>query len=178
MRQKGFATIFALCMILVIALVVKGIQESEMNHVYETADFQAEFELQNAADSAIYETAEMIRLDSTTLQSSTNPYGSRKYGQFNIFSTTKESAVGSIKIEVWGERLDNNKKFKTYNKTYSPDKLKVLKDNKHKEILKTGYILLSVAEVESKQTGEKIYRRAFAYVLDGDDKTIHFMTLP
>ena len=45
MRQKGFATIFGLCLVLVIALVVKGIEEAEMNHAYEAMNYQAEFEL-------------------------------------------------------------------------------------------------------------------------------------
>ena len=58
MTEKGFATILGLCLILVIALIVKGIQEAEMNHAYETTDFQAEFDLQNAADSALVETVD------------------------------------------------------------------------------------------------------------------------
>ena len=55
MRQKGFATIFGLCMILAIALCVKSIQEAEMNHARETTNFQTELELQSAADGGIYE---------------------------------------------------------------------------------------------------------------------------
>ena len=61
MNEKGFATIFGLCLILAIALVVKGIQESEMNHAYETSDFQTEFELQNLADSGIYRAVDEIK---------------------------------------------------------------------------------------------------------------------
>ena len=53
MNEKGFATILGLCLILAIALVVKGIQESEGNHVYATTDFQTEYDLQNAAEVGI-----------------------------------------------------------------------------------------------------------------------------
>ncbi|MBQ7454584.1 MAG: hypothetical protein IJS69_06015, partial [Selenomonadaceae bacterium] len=61
MNQRGFATIFGLCLILVIALIVKGIQAAEFNHIHETADFQTEIDLQNAADGGIYEAVEEVR---------------------------------------------------------------------------------------------------------------------
>ena len=177
MNQKGFATIFALCMILIIALVVKGIQESEMNHAYETADFQTEFELQNAADSGIYAAVAKVQSEKENeneiLQA--NPYASasdrKDYRHHFDTLTVKSKLLGKIKVNVWGERLTGDRQaFQSYQKTYPTGRTP-------KDSRKSGYILFSMAEVKSKRTGEKIYRRAFAYVLDGDDKTIHFMEL-
>ena len=62
MREKGFATILSLCLILVIALIVKGIQAAETNHAFETANFQTEIELQNAAESSIIAAVEEVKL--------------------------------------------------------------------------------------------------------------------
>ena len=177
MRQKGFATIFGLCMILAVALCVKGIQESEMNHAYETADFQAEFELQNVADGGIYEAAELIRLGQKKLPANPSPYEyNRKYQRqlinktINYFNADRQSK--SIKLRVWGERLTGTyQQFQSYQKNYPTGRTAI-------DAPKSGYILLSVATVSnSRMTGE-IYRRAFAYVLDDDATKIYFMSLP
>ena len=177
MNEKGFATIFGLCLILAIALVVKGIQESEMNHAYETSDFQTEFELQNLADSGIYRAVDEIKKNSLSynrryppLGSSHPEGGSARYdGQFQLISENIPSErLEEIKLEVWGERIFMNH----YERQY-PSYDKVLM-----ETTKKAYVLFSWAEVESKQ----IYRRAFAYVLFNEDGTsdsvIHFMELP
>lgn len=177
MNQKGFATIFALCMILATALVVKGIQESEMNHAYETANFQAEVELQNIADSAIYEAAEMVRLKKIIIQ----PNGFSQRNPVKIPVTPpKSDKFRSITVDVWGEYGVKLNEYVIQNIhhrqiIYLP-KNKVRYTNEYDS---DGYILFSVAEGTNKQNSEKIYRRAFAYVLDNDEeKTIHFMTLP
>ena len=184
MNEKGFATIFGLCLILAIALVVKGIQESEMNHAYETSDFQTEFELQNLADSGIYRAVDAIKEDhlkDTSEDDSREPLlpfnrifpalsnAGRNDGQGRLIpkpGTIKNT--DSINLEVWGERIFMNH----YERQY-PSYDKVLM-----ETTKKAYVLFSWAEVESKQ----IYRRAFAYVLFNEDGTsdsvIHFMELP
>lgn len=170
MRQKGFATIFGLCMILAIALCVKGIQEAETNHAYATTDFQAEFELQNVADSGIYEAAEIVRLNKSKLP--TNPWAdayNRKNYQKKLINRT--SPDKNFKLEVWGERLKGDRQaFQSYQKNYPTGRTP-------KDSRKSGYILLSVASTSNVTATGKIYRRAFAYVLD-DDTTIHFMNLP
>ena len=184
--EKGFTTILALCLILVIALVVKGIQESAMNHAYEAMDFRSEFELQNAADSGIYEAAEKIR-ENVERQSH------RKLVDFDkiklVHSGTKTTARGEIiSVSVWGTRVN----IQGYIRNHS--------DNSKEEINspawpKYGYVLLSVAEMDSGHMNGKIFRRAFAYVVDGiglndlykpdtkpvdpkDENVIHFMELP
>ena len=175
MRQKGFATIFALCIILAVAIVVKGIREAEMNHAYETADFQAEFELQNVADSGIYEAAEMIRLDEELLPA--NPWAwsnsQRKEYQIKLINRPIKFFDGYLKeitLEVWGERLRNNQQFQSYQKNYPTGRTA-------QGSLKSGYVLFSVATTSDSRLSGKVYRRAYAYVLD-DDATVHFMTSP
>ena len=175
MNEKGFATIFGLCLILVIAFIVKGIQEAEMNHAYETTDFQAEFDLQSAADSGIYAAAEKVHGDPSgelpiNRTHPALPGGKRNKHQLLLLSETVTSPSGSIKVDVWGERL----LMKQFRQNY-PSGQDTLGNKK-------VYILLSKAELQSGRMDGKIYRRAFAYVLlneDGtSDKTIHFMELP
>ena len=181
MTEKGFATIFGLCLILVIALVVKGIQESEMNHAYETTDFQTEFELKNAADSGIYEAAESIysRVKNNEKWEDILPpartyhlSNSRKAGQKNLIPLKKIFTDKNIEVEVWGERLVM-KHFKEIYPSYGQEDL-----NDNDEVC----VLLSKAELQSARMDGKIYCRAFAYISfneDGTiDKTIHFMALP
>lgn len=94
MRQKGFATILGLCLILVIAIIVKGIQDSEKNHVREIFNFEMEQALQNAAESGIVEAAEEFK--------------GKSFDAGNIFTTAKEFSHGEEKFEitvkVFGER--------------------------------------------------------------------------
>ena len=190
MNQKGFATIFGLCLILIIALMVKGIQESEMNHSYETTDFQIEMDLQNAADSGIYAAAEKVHqeliLNKNYLPfceeypSASNP---RKDYQFPVLSETMNSPNGLIKVDVWAERILIYPYRVNYNK-YDSNKKRYIAElvdaSKPKEQRK-AYTLFSKAELGSERIGGNLYRRAFAYVeFDGDGKsgkTIHFMDI-
>ena len=93
MKQKGFATIFGLCMILVVALIVRGIQESETNHAREVSNFEFEQALQSAAESGIVEAAEKIRGKNFTK------------GKIPVSNKTLKKAEKnfSITVEVWGE---------------------------------------------------------------------------
>lgn len=94
MKQKGFATIFGLCLILVVALIVKGIQEAEANHAREVSNFELEQALQSAAESGIIEAAELVR--------------GQTFSKGTIFTTTKTFKNGeqtiNITVEVKGER--------------------------------------------------------------------------
>ena len=195
MSQKGFATLLGLCLLLAVALCAKGIQESEMNFSYAATDYQAEFELQNAAVSGIYEAAELVGSGEKNLpqnQSFIPTPASRANYQVKLVNRTitrtdEKHRLKKIHVTVWGERLDSptadysGQKFRTYKVKYSPRKLVSLKEN-GKEVLKSGYILFSVAESSNGRTDGKIYRTAFAYVLsnlDGetykDEPTIYFM---
>lgn len=159
-NERGFATIFALCFILVVALVVKGIQEAETNHTHEATDFQIEFQLQNAADGGIYEAAEIVRVAKETGK----PLLSDKKNSV-LVSRTKEILYGTIQLTVWG-RIKKIQLFTMNYLTYKPTPITGNDDD--------CYALLSVAEF-TDEAGNKKYRRAFAYVPDDDDTTIHFL---
>ena len=62
MNEHGFFTMIGLCFLLMATICVLNIQESGKIFSYDTANFQAESELQNIADSALIEAAEKIRL--------------------------------------------------------------------------------------------------------------------
>lgn len=179
MNQKGFATIFGLCLILVIALVVKGIEETAMNHAYEAADIQAEVELQNAADSGIYEAAKIALADpASTLPITSSSKRRDHQHKFDNLSIKSES-LGTITVETWGERTA----FHPYKVNYSTgkateDKSRLIKNDKGKTIYKEAYLFFSMASADSKRMSGKIYRRAYAYVLADSNATIHFMGLP
>lgn len=181
MNQKGFATIFGLCLILVIALIVKGIQESEMNHAYESADLQAEIELQNAADSGIY-TAVNIALANPLENLPLNPGSTDRKSYQHKFNniTIKSKSLGTITVETWGERMALQPYKVNYNTNKAvDDKTRIIKDANGKIIYKEIYVFFSMASAESKRMNGKIYRRAFAYVFaEDEDATIHFTELP
>lgn len=175
MNQRGFATIFGLCMVLVVAFIVKGIQEAEANHAREVVNFQKEQALQLAAESGIVEAAEKVRKSPSLL-----PYpvswnlSASKVNVLNATKTFKHSEQSiKVSVEVWGER----------GKIYScpEDKNKVGYYDYHE-----GVYFMSIAKAETNIWSKKIYRRAYAYVLsdkqdDGtykDYTTIHFMELP
>ena len=180
MNQKGFATIFGLCLILIVALVVKGIEEAEMNHAYETTDFQAEFELQNAADTGIYEAMKVALNNPEEVLPSNPGYPDLRKDYMRKFDnlTIKSKSLDTITVETWGER----RALSPYQVNYSTnkaieDKSRIIKNNKGKVIYKEAYVFVSRASADSKRMNGKIYRRAFAYVL-ADDTTIHFMEAP
>ncbi|MBR2520511.1 MAG: hypothetical protein IKE46_12130 [Selenomonadaceae bacterium] len=186
MNERGFVTVFALCLILVIALIVKGIQESDTNHNYAAADFQTEFDLQNAADGGIYEAAELVRSGQRDLPANNVPVQSiRKNYQKELVNRSTKTERGTIRVTVWGERL----KIQGYRRSYPSYKKNLQGTPKY------GYVLFSVAQLDSARTNGKIYRRAFAYVVDGkgmndlgrnveepvapeDKDVVHFMELP
>ena len=91
MRQKGFATIFGLCLILVAALIVKGINDAETNHAREVVNFETEQALQHAAESAIVEAADKL------------PYPYQKI--IDEQKTFKRGELSiPITVEAWHER--------------------------------------------------------------------------
>ena len=169
MNEKGFATIFGLCLILSIALFVKGIQESEGNHAYQTTDFQAEFDLQNAAESGIYISAKIVHENPNILPVCKDPYANdpRKKLHYAFDPVTINSSSGNIKVQVWGERVvikpyDINYSKKTNGKynTYP------FVDADKKNNCLRACAFFSVAELNDEHTDGKLYRRAFAYFVE------------
>ena len=179
MNQKGFATILGLCLILAIALVVKGIQESEGNQSYETTDFQTELNLQNAAEIGIYKAAAKVKgeliKDENYLPFNWNY--SRK-SQKEVINESMMYSSNRIDIHVWGERM----LILPYKVDYAPDPDVANKINDGKTIeQRKCYGFFSKAELTNPRTGGKLYRRAFGYVLLEEDDTsdwrLHFLNV-
>lgn len=169
MNQKGFATILGLCLILSIALVVKGIQESEGNHSYETTDFQTEYDLQNAAEIGLYKAVKMVRDNPNLLpfNREMNPRGNyqRKFNRITI----KTLSGSDIYVDVWGERI----LIRPYGEVDYKNKVTSWTGEK-----KLAYSFFSKAEFTSPRTGGKLYRRAFGYVLQDDSTwTVHCLNV-
>lgn len=184
MNEKGFFNLIGLCFLLIISLFVVGIQETENNYSYGAINFQTELELQNAADGAVYEAAEKIRLNPDELIEPTsveillsrnNGYGQRK---ISVSQPEKSERLENISVEVFGERLSKTT-IDRYERIYSAEddytggagyKDTDLNDKKH------GIILIGVAKGEEKFTKTKKFRRTLAYILDDDEKNIiHFL---
>ena len=165
MNQRGFATIFGLCMVLVVAFIVKGIQEAEANHAREVMSFEMEQALQHAAESGIVEAAEYVRQNPDFLpKAATFVVSKKKIPVDNKTFKHGEQSI-TITLEVWGERG------------------KIYFNGKNE---KDGVYFMSTALAETNLWSKKIYRRAYAYVLSDkqaddtykDHTTLHFMELP
>ena len=176
MNQKGFATIFGLCLILAIALVVKGIEESAMNHAYEATDIQAEVELQTAADSGIYAAVKIALADpeGTLPKNPGYPKKRKEYQHKFDDLTIKSESLGTITVETWGERTT----FYPYKVIYKTTKDEAVEDKSRPIKDVEAYVFFSRASADSNRMDGKIYRRAYAYVLADGDATIYFMGLP
>lgn len=164
--ESGFFTVIGLCFLLAVSICIKNIQESQAIYSFNAADYQAEQELQNAADSALIEAAEKIQ----KVNSEGTPeeleqiiptppmyYASRAERQFHILTVTKNySRLKNIKVEVYGER--GNIQF-----TKSKDSTATLPPDAE------GVILISVASANSRLDDKKIYRRSLAFIYLADD---------
>ena len=190
MKQKGFATIFALCLILVIALIVRSIQEAEENHAREVVNFETEQALQLAAESGIVEAADKVRRGIETLPDPDWLPNNYRQKKIPVSSKTFKRGEQSIKItvEVWGERGKIYHYNKKNNGTLNLEYFTILDEDGKEIVAKNhcdGFYLMSRATIDKSSFGEKIYRRAYAYVIDDDqlaaeykNTTIHFMELP
>lgn len=169
MNQKGFATILSLCLILVVALIVKGIAEAETNHAREISNFEMEQSLQNAAESGIYEAAEL--------------FNGKTFTPGKIFTTTKTFKHGeqtiNITIEVWGKKVT----ITAYNEYKTQLKYKTSDETNTKSSVE-GIYFMSRATIDKGIWNEKIYRRAYAYIITDNEISakyrdeFYFMELP
>lgn len=163
-NQHGFFTVIGLCFLLAISICVKNIQESEKIFSVDVANFQAETELQNFAESALIEAAEKIKLQPELVPKPANYYGIRSDRQHKIFTPSKNSArLKNIKVEVYGE----------YGNIHSElgRESDAIISNSDRE----GILLFSVASADSKVDGKKIYRSRFAFFEIGLPEKIYFL---
>ena len=90
----------------------------------------------------------------------------------NVNYSGKNRRLKNFKLEVWGERLKGDRQaFQSYQKNYPTGRTA-------KGSRKSGYVLFSVASTSNAGLTGRIYRRACAYVLDGDATKIYFMEVP
>ena len=174
MNEKGFFTLIGICFLLIAAILVKGVQESEKNYSYVTRDFQDEVELQNIADSALLEAMEMINSNEVELIESQFNTSNRRENQHKIIDKTVNAANVQVFYEYGKINGEGNIYFlkRTYqsNGKFS-DNTTELKEPKK------GVILISVASRNAENITEKIYRRALGYFLTDEDADgkIYFM---
>lgn len=176
MWQKGFATVLSLCLILVVALIVKGIQEAETNHASEVSNFELEQALQSAAESGVVEAAEYVRKNPNKFPySDPNPIWNTKK-EITVSNKTFKRGEQTINITVkaWGERG----RIYFYRKNDSGKFVQVKSPC-------DGVYFMSRASIEKGFWGKQIYRRAYGYILsekDGDNyidgTELYFMELP
>ena len=174
MWQKGFATILSLCLILVVALIVKGIHESETNHAREVSNFELEQALQSAAESGVVEAAEYVRENPNKFPYSDGTNITKKSITVSNKTFKRGEQTINITVKAWGERG----RIYFYRKNDSGKFVQVKSPC-------DGVYFMSRASIEKSFWGKQIYRRAFAYVnseeIDDknfkDDTTIHFMEL-
>lgn len=173
MNQKGFATVLSLCLLLVVALIVKGIAEAETNHAREISNFETEQALQNAAESGIYEAAELINGQILS------------YGK--IFTTTKTFKRGEQMINITVEVLGKQTTITNYNEYGTNIKYKTYDEAGNQIGTKNsveGIYFMSRATIQSGIWDEKIYRRAYAYIITDNEVSaesrgkFYFMELP
>lgn len=178
MNEKGFFTIIALALLLVIVLLIKTVQETENNYAYGAMSFEIESELQNAADGGIFEAVEKVQSGSVVINPPTEVelILPRQNWQRKISVTQpqKSDRFKNISVVVYAERGKIEKYSRKYSaednftggKGYKDEKLNFEKD---------GVIFISVAEGEENITGTKKFSKSLAYILD-DEKNIYFMS--
>ena len=161
--ERGYFTLIGICILLVAAIFVKGIQDSELHYAYIAEDFETETKLQNAADSALIEAVDLIK-SGYPLQEASSPI--RKNNQHKII----EKTIDGIKVAVWYEygRDGGTGKFIFKERNYTAKTDKTIGEQN-----KCGVILISVASRDSDVMTGKVFARAIGYVFtDGDELTL------
>lgn len=160
MNERGFFTVVGLCLLLILAISITGVQEFEGNYASGIDSVQVEKELQNFAESALLMHIETSR-DSFE-------FSSEKLGVVNV--TCYENP--DVRFRRFRREYVKSSKYNDI-----PEK-----DENGDDWLKDATVYMSVASCDSGYVDGKIYRRVMAYVIDDDPKTkedesftIHFM---
>lgn len=156
MNERGFFTIVGLCLLIVAAIFIKGILEFETNYSRGITNFQAEHELQNAAESALIEATENLP----------------ELAENEVYNFPTKNLTSQKFKNVTVERHAKNINLKTFIRTYNS--ANNYTDNAADEYPRNATVIISVASCDSPFVDGKMYRRAFAYI-DTETKTIHFM---
>ena len=154
--ERGFFSVIGICFLLAAVVCVKSIQETSAIYSYSVANFQIEQELQNAAESALVEAAEIIRKNPALVP--TLGYAGRQYYQVQIAVPKR-----NFDVKVYAERGDIHSEL-----GIESDATIEKKDRK-------GIILISIASATGAFNGKKIYRRSLAYITNDDNFKICYM---
>ena len=151
MNERGFFTIAALGLLLIVALSIKIIQSSEMNNAVIATNFVIEAELQNAADSALNVAIEKISFDknysSSTLIFTDNKFSNQMKKNISVQVYVKDSSIHTEAGTYYYENIP---------------------------VDKAGCkVFISIASCDSDFFIGKVYRRTFAYI--DADKNIRYM---
>ena len=165
MNERGFFTIIGLCLLLIVAISIKGVNEFETNYSRGVKNFQIEHKLQNVAESFLAE--EFDNFQNLQLEES---YSTAK--NFGKYEGLENCAV---------QLQAKNTYLKNFIRKYSSGSNYT--DIDAGENPQKATVILSVASCDSPFIGGKMYRRALAYVLDDDpatenineSETVHFM---
>ena len=170
MNEKGFFTLIGLCFLLVAALLVRGVQESEKNYSNITTDFHTEVDLQNVADSALIEAMNMIKLGKITLKESSKAVANRRINQHEIEKIEiANKLIKDVNVKVFYEygKIDGSDEGNIYFFKRTHKSKGTYEDTNITDTPKKGVILISVASREID--GNKFYRRAIGYFLTDED---------
>lgn len=158
-NERGFFTIVGLCLLLALAVCIRGVQEFEGNYSVGATSFQVEHELQNAAESALVEAAEKkITFNDTAAH------------EIPVSQPNVSDRLKNFSVKVFEKHMP----VARYRRTYESDskyKDSVVKDAENRDWVRRTTIIISVASCDSNFIGGKIYRCALAYVIDDDSDT-------
>ena len=168
MNQRGFFTIVGLCLLIVATIFIKGILEFETNYSRGITSYEIEHHLQNLAESYLIENIGSI--ENLPIE---HNLGDISYGDYKL---------KNVQVAIYGKHDEIQFFQRVYRKNGNPTN-ESIKDSEGNPMTGDGKIILSVASCDSPFIVGKMYRRAFAYILDDDEttedvdesKTIHFM---
>lgn len=168
-----------ICFLLIAALFVKGVQESEYNYSYITTDFKTEADLQNVADSALIEAMNRIKNGEISLEKSLKyGYSNRSENQYEITDKIQISnkLIDDVEVKVfyeYGKFVDDDGNIYFAERQYPSENDVFYKETvsgKKDDVIRKGVILISVASREIDNN--KIYRRAIGYFLDDNEEVV------
>lgn len=159
MNERGFFTIAGLCLAVIAAIFIKGIQEFEANYSRVVTNFRAEHELQNAADTALANA--FNNFDNLPALDENKP-------QALPAETFTSENFGTITVEVRAQNTNVRRYIRKYT---SANKYT---DTADEESPREVTFVICVASCDNPFIKGKMYRRALAY--RGDDGVIHYLS--
>ena len=152
MNERGFFTIIGLCLLIIVAISIKGVHEFEANYSRGVKNFQIEHQLQNLAESFLADEFENILADE-------NYSTSKSFGDYNGMKNC------AVQLQAQNMNLKNFIRVYSSGSNYT--------DTDAGENPQNVKVVISVASCDSPFIDGKMYRRALAYI--DESETIHFM---